>query len=59
MGDGDYLHVLDEIVIPIGREFAPDLVISKPASIPAMSMLTFQFLLDLMLQRVIQLVTAM
>jgi histone deacetylase 6 len=28
MGDADYLHAFQKIVMPIGVEFAPDLVIS-------------------------------
>lgn len=29
MNDGDYMHALQEVVMPIGQEFNPDLVISK------------------------------
>lgn len=29
MGDGDYLYAFQEVVMPIGYEFDPDLVISK------------------------------
>jgi hypothetical protein len=28
MGDADYLHAFQKIVMPIGVEFAPDIVIS-------------------------------
>jgi hypothetical protein len=44
MGDGDYLHIFDEIVIPIGREFGPDLVISGSTDAFQRLWLTFQFL---------------
>lgn len=30
MGDADYIHAFQKIVMPIGIEFAPDLVISTP-----------------------------
>lgn len=34
MGDGDYLYAFQEVVMPIGYEFDPDLVISKlPSSL--------------------------
>lgn len=29
MGDGDYVHAFQEVVMPIATEFDPDLVISK------------------------------
>lgn len=29
MDDADYIHAFQKIVMPIGAEFAPDLVISK------------------------------
>jgi acetoin utilization deacetylase AcuC-like enzyme len=29
MGDADYLHAFQKIVMPIAMEFAPDFVISK------------------------------
>lgn len=33
MGDADYMHAFQDVVMPISREFDPDLVISK--SFPA------------------------
>lgn len=32
MGDGDYVHAFQEIVMPIATEFDPDLVISKTSA---------------------------
>ncbi|TPX23802.1 Histone deacetylase hda1 [Coccidioides immitis] len=32
MGDGDYLYAFQEVIMPIGYEFNPDLVISKLSS---------------------------
>lgn len=29
MGDADYIHAFQKVVLPIGLEFAPDLVMSK------------------------------
>lgn len=29
MGDGDYMHAFQQVVMPIAREFNPDLVIGK------------------------------
>lgn len=29
MGDGDYLYAFQEVIMPIGYEFNPDLVISE------------------------------
>jgi histone deacetylase 6 len=29
MGDGDYMHAFQKVVMPIALEFDPDLVISK------------------------------
>lgn len=29
MGDGDYMHAFQKVVMPIALEFNPDLVISK------------------------------
>jgi acetoin utilization deacetylase AcuC-like enzyme len=29
VGDADYIHAFQKIILPIGLEFAPDLVMSK------------------------------
>lgn len=51
MGDADYLHAFQSIVMPIAMEFAPEIVISKKILSICTQRLTFvvQFLLDLML----------
>ncbi len=33
MGDGDYMHAFQKVVMPIALEFDPDLVISKSNSL--------------------------
>lgn len=35
MGDGDYMHAFQKVVMPIATEFDPDLVISKADGFPA------------------------
>lgn len=42
MGDGDYVHAFQEVVMPIATEFDPDLVISKAS--------TCQFSSELLIQ---------
>jgi histone deacetylase 6 len=34
MGDGDYMHAFQKVVMPIAVEFDPDLVISQFQRIP-------------------------
>lgn len=49
MGDGDYVHAFQEVVMPIATEFDPDLVISKMSANKLLSeiLIHTQFPLDL------------
>ena len=54
MGDADYLHAFQSIVMPIAMEFSPELVISKTSRLLLFppNNIHLQFLLDSMLPMV-------